>query len=273
MEAAASAAPGVGLLEATGHRILRGTERFRELGAFALITAGVALSRLGVGGRVIRPLVVGQIWNAGVRLLPMIGVLGAALGLVIIGQSLALLTTVGAERYIGIIMVTIVVRELGPLLTAILVIARSGTATVVELGTIRALGEVEALEALGIDPVHYLVVPRVIALAISVFCLTMYFVVVALVSGYVFAFFRDVPLLPSDYLGQLAANLRWEDFALLFFKTSLFGTLIGVVCCYHGLGRALRVEEVPRVATRAVAESVVGCALLDAVFLAGYVFP
>lgn len=272
MEAAARAAPGVGLLEAVGRRIIGATDVFRELGAFALITMGVAVSRLGVGGRVIRPLVVGQIWNAGVRLLPMIGFLAVALGLVIIGQTLTLLTTVGAERYIGIVMVTIVVRELGPLLTAILVIARSGTSTVVELGTVRALGEVEALESLAIDPVHYLVVPRVIGLATSVFCLTMYFVVVALVSGWVFAFFRDVPLLPSDYFGQLAANLRWEDFALLFLKTGLFGTLIGVVCCYHGLGHPLRVEEVSQVTTRAVVESVVGCALLDAVFLAGYVF-
>jgi phospholipid/cholesterol/gamma-HCH transport system permease protein len=270
VEAAASATP-VGPLEAIGHRIVRGTQVFRDLGAFALITAGVAVSRLG-GTRVIRPLVVGQIWNAGVRLLPMIGFLAIAVGFVIIGQSLALLTTVGAEQYIGILMVTIVVRELGPLLTAILVIARSGTSTVVELGTVRALGEVEALESLGIDPVHYMVVPRVIGLATAIFCLTMYFVVVTLVSGWVFAFLRDVPLLPSDYFGQLAANLRWQDFALLFLKTSLFGACVGVVCCFHGLGRPLRVEEVSRVTTRAVVESVVGCALLDAVFLAGYVF-
>lgn len=272
MDAAASAPPSTGLLETTGRQILRGTELIRELGAFALIVLAVAVSRLGVGRRVIRPLVAGQIWSGGVRLLPMIGFLALALGLVIIGQTLALLTTVGAERYIGIVMVAVVVRELGPLLTAILVIARSGTSTVVELGTVRALGEIEALESLGIDPIHYLVVPRVIGLATAVFCLTMYFVVIALVGGWLFAFFRDVPLKPADYFGQLAANLRWEDFALLFLKTTLFGALIGVVSCYHGLARALRVEEVPRVTTRAVVESVVGCVLLDAAFLAGYVF-
>lgn len=271
MEAGATPAPRR-LLETAGRQILLATNVFRELGAFALITLGVAVSRLTIGGHVIRRLIVAQIWDAGVRLLPMIGFLAAALGLVIIGQTLALLTTVGAERYIGIIMVTVVVRELGPLLTAILVIARSGTATVVELGTVRALGEVEALESLGIDPVHYLVVPRVIGIATSVFCLTMYFVVVALVSGWVFAFLRDVPLLPSDYFGQLAENLRWQDFVLLFLKTSLFGSVIGVVSCFHGLARPLRVEEVSRVATRAVVESVVGCVLLDAVFLVGYAF-
>jgi phospholipid/cholesterol/gamma-HCH transport system permease protein len=270
VEAAATAAPR--LLETAGRQLILGASVLRELGAFALITIGVAIGRLAIGGHVIRRLIVAQVWSAGVRLLPTIGFLAAALGLVIIGQTLALLTTVGAERHIGIIMVTVVVRELGPLLTAILVIARSGTATVVELGTVRALGEVEALESLGIDPVHYLVVPRVIGIATAVFCLTMYFVVVAVASGWVFAFLRDVPLRPAEYLGQLAANLRWQDFALLVLKTGLFGIVVGVVSCFHGLARPLRVEEISRVATRAVVESVVGCALLDALFLAGYVF-
>jgi phospholipid/cholesterol/gamma-HCH transport system permease protein len=260
------------LLETVGRQLILRANVLRELGAFALITIGVAIGRLSFGGHVIRRLIVAQVWSSGIHLLPMIGFLAAALGLVIIGQTLALLSTVGAERHIGIIMVTVVVRELGPLLTAILVIARSGTATVVELGTVRALGEVEALESLGIDPVHYLVVPRMIGIATAVFCLTMYFVIVALASGWIFAFLRDVPLRPAEYLGQLAVNLRWQDFALLLLKTGLFGLLVGVVTCFHGLERPLRVEELSRVTTRAVVDSVVGCALLDALFLAGYVF-
>jgi len=68
-------------------------------------------------------------------------------------------------------MVAVVVRELGPLLTAMLVLARSGSSNVIELGTARALGEVEALEALRIDPIHYVVMPRVIGMALAVFAL------------------------------------------------------------------------------------------------------
>src|SRR5207249_9259941 len=97
--------------------------------------------------------------------------------------------------YLGTIMVIVVVRELGPLLTALLVLARVGTANVVELGTARATGEVEALEALGIDPVHYLVVPRVVGMAVGLFALTVYLILGALVSGYLWAFIQDVPLL------------------------------------------------------------------------------
>src|SRR5438045_9161581 len=111
----------------------------------------------------------------------------AALGLVVIGQSVSWLTRVGAINYLGIIMVIVVVRELGPLSAALIVLARIGTANVVELGTARALGEVEALEALGIDPVHYVVVPRVLGLVIGVFSLTAYLILGSLLSGYLWA--------------------------------------------------------------------------------------
>ena len=99
--------------------------------------------------------------------MPVVFFLAFALGFVVIGQTVALLSRLGAEDMAGTIMVTVIVRELGPLVTALLVLARIGTATVIELGTARALGEVEALEALGIDPIHYLVMPRVLGLAIS----------------------------------------------------------------------------------------------------------
>ena len=112
-------------------------------------------------------------------------------------------------------MVVVVVRELGPLVTALLVLARIGTANVIELGTARAMGEVEALEALGIDPVHYLVVPRVIGMALGVFALTVYLILGALLSGYLWAFVQDVPLRPGDYFRQLASALSGLDFVLL----------------------------------------------------------
>src|SRR5207249_1471031 len=115
------------------------------------------------------PLIFHETARAGSKLLPMFIFISAALGLLVIGQSVSWLTRVGAINYLGAIMVIVVVRELGPLLTALLVLARVGTANVIELGTARAMGEVEALEALGIDPMHYLVMPRVIGMAVGVF--------------------------------------------------------------------------------------------------------
>jgi phospholipid/cholesterol/gamma-HCH transport system permease protein len=167
-------------------------------------------------------------------------------------------------------MVTVVVRELGPIMTALLVLARIGTAIVVELGTARALGEVEALEALAIDPIHYLVLPRVIGLAVSILGLTVYLILLALLSGYIFIFIQDVPLRPGDYFNQLAAALRWQDFALLALKTCSFGIVIAVVTCYQGLARQLHLDDVAQATTSAVVNSLVICVLLDGLFILVY---
>jgi phospholipid/cholesterol/gamma-HCH transport system permease protein len=193
-----------------------------------------------------------------------------ALGFLVVGQTVSALAKVGATDYLGSTMVVVIVRELGPLLTAMLVLARIGTANVIELGTARALGEVEALEALGIDPVHYLIVPRVIGMALGIFALTVYLILLALASGYLFAFLQDVALTPGDYFKQIAAALNWLDFALLALKTVLFGFFIGIVTCYHGLAQPLRLEEMSRVAVRAVTQGVFVCVLVDAVFIVLY---
>lgn len=240
------------------------------LGAFALITLGVLLKKSHVARPVIAPLVRHEISRAGVKLLPMFAFLALALGFLVIGQAVSWLTRVGAFSYLGTIMVVVVVRELGPLLAAVLVLARVGTANVIELGTARAMGEVEALEALGIDPIHYLVVPRVIGLALGMFSLTVYLILGALCSGYLWAFLQDVPILPGDYFRQLVGALRGLDFALLALKTCSFGFIIAIITCYHGLAQPLRLEEVSRATVRAVAQGVIAFVVLDALFILIY---
>ncbi len=259
-----------GYLNYAGRMLLRFLLTAQGLGAFALITLGVAFTKFNVATQVLRPMIHAEVRRAGLRLLPVVLFIGAALGFVIIGQTVALLQKFGASEFIGKAMVTVVVRELGPLAAALLVLARVGTATVIELGTSRAHGEVEALEALGIDPVHFLVVPRMIGMAVGTFALTIYLILTAVVSGYVFAFIQDVPILPSDYFRQLAGALMWEDFALLALKTVGFGVVISIVSCYQGLAQPLRLEEVSFATTRAVLHSVVACVLLDAVFIVVY---
>jgi phospholipid/cholesterol/gamma-HCH transport system permease protein len=240
------------------------------LGAFALITFGVMLQKHGVANNVMRPRIRQEISRAGVAMLPMFGFVALALGFLVVGQTVSALAKVGAISYLGSTMVIVVVRELGPLLAATLVLARVGTANVIELGTARALGEVEALEALGIDPVHYLIVPRVIGMALGIFSLTVYLILGALGSGYLFAFLQDVPLTPGDYFKQITEALGWLDFALLALKTVAFGFFIATVTCYHGLAQPLRLEDVSRVAVRAVTQGVIVCVLIDALFIILY---
>ena len=230
------------------------------LGAFALITLGVMLKKSGVARNVMGPRIRQEIVRAGVALMPMFMFVAFALGFLVIGQTVSALARVGATGYLGSTMVIVVVRELGPLLTAMLVLARVGTAHVIELGTARATGEVEALEALGIDPVHYLIVPRVWGMMAGIFSLTVY----------LWAFLQDVPLTPGDYFKQLTEALGWLDFALLALKTVAFGFFIAIVTCYHGLAQPLRLEEVSRVAVRAVTQGVIVCILIDMLFILLY---
>ncbi len=240
------------------------------LAAFALITLGVILRKSGVAGNVIRPRIRQEIARSGVALLPMFLFVALALGFLVVGQTVSALARVGAFSYLGSAMVIVVVRELGPLLAAMLVLTRVGSAHVIELGTARALGEVEALEALGIEPVHYLIVPRVIGVALGVFSLTIFLIIGVLGSGYVFAFMAKAPLAPGDYFKQIADALGWKDFALLGLKTIGFGFFIAIVTCYHGLAQPLRLEDVSRVAVRAVTQGVIVCVLIDAVFIVLY---
>jgi phospholipid/cholesterol/gamma-HCH transport system permease protein len=253
-----------------GRVILRILRTIHGLGAFALITLGVTVTKFWKASGVVHPLIFGQVYRAGVRLLPIVTFMATALGVVVIGQTVSLLNRVGAQDYAGIVMVTVIVRELGPLVTALLVLARIGTAIVIELSTNRATGEVEALEALGIDPIHYLVMPRVLGLAISIFSLTVYMIIVALLAGYLFAFVQDVPLQPGEYFNQLANSLRYQDFALLALKSVSFGAVIAVVTCYQGLARPVRLDEVADVTTKAVVESVIACVVLDLLFIIVY---
>ena len=89
-------------------------------------------------------------------------------------------------------------------------------------------------------------------------------------SGYLWAFLQNVPLKPGEYFAQLAGALRVLDFVMLALKTSLFGVIIAVVTCYHGLAQPLRLEEVSAVTIRAVTQSIILCLLLDALFIVVY---
>ena len=221
-----------------------------RLGAFILITLATAARRHRDNSEVMRPQVLGEIHRCGVRLLPIISFLGVILGVVFVGQTVSLMEQFGAGNFTGTFIVTVFLREMVPMIAGLLVLARVGTASVVELGTARALGEVEALEALGIDPIHYLVVPRVIGFAVAVVSLSAYLILISLGSGYLFAYARGLKASPI--------------------KTLLFGALTGWVICYQGLARAMTLEEVGPATTRTVAVCVVGCLMIDALFITVY---
>ena len=250
-----------------GFSLLRFVDNVRRIGAFSLITFGVAVTKAFVAHRVMLPAAQQQLARSGVRLLPIIAFIGGAVGFVIVGQTLSLLARVGQVDLTGQMLVMVIVREVAPFVAALVVLARVGTATVVELGTARAMGEVETLEVLGIDPIHFLVVPRVIGLTCSVVALTVYLTLITLASGWVFAVLADLPYPLAVYLGQIAGALQWHDFVLVGAKATAFGAVSALTVCYHGLARPIRLEDVSIATTRTVAHCVVAFGLIDGVFL------
>lgn len=273
-EAHASGASGAGRRVARGMAWVpwlgTGIDTARQVGAFTLIAFGTLATQRRHATRVIGPMVQAQVARSGVRVLPIICFLGVAIGALIVSQTTLLLVQVGQSNLVGSLLATVVVRELAPLTAALVVLARVGTATVAELGMARAMGEVEALEALGIDPVHYLVVPRLVGMSAAIVCLTAYLVLTALGAGYVVAFARGLSMTPADFAGAVAGALSWVDFPLLALKTAGFGVLTSMIICFHGLARPLRMEEVGDATTRTVAHTVVACVLLDGLFVPVY---
>jgi phospholipid/cholesterol/gamma-HCH transport system permease protein len=145
----------------------------------------------------------------------------------------------------------VVVREVGPLFTSVLVVARSGTAIASELGSMRITREITALEVMGIDPMRYLVAPRVIGTAVSVFALTFYFEVITVLGGYLLAG-PGGAMTFAAYLRSVLEAMGFMDVWVSLLKSAAFGLIIGAVCAFQGLTVEKSITQIPQKTTRAV---------------------
>jgi phospholipid/cholesterol/gamma-HCH transport system permease protein len=213
------------------------------------------------GARTIFSVLAQQVYFTGFQALPLISILALGSGALVILQSTTQLALVGGPQMMGSLLVIIVVREMGPLLTALVVIARSGTAVASEIGNMRANREIEALEVMGINPLSYIVFPRLAGGVISVLCLAVYFNLIALIGGYLFvqclpfAAVKSVSL--SFYLDSVLQAFDSSDLWLFFLKNTFSGVIIFVVCCHQGLCVRKSPTEVPVMTTQAVVKSIV----------------
>lgn len=196
-----------------------------------------------------------QIYFTGFQALPIISLLALASGSIVILQSSLQLSLLGGGDLIGDLLIAVIVREVAPLLTALVVIARSGTAVASELGSMRVNREIEALEVMGIHPLSYIVFPRLAGGVVSVLCLAIYFILMALLGGYaVTRFLHEMPF--SFYTASLAQAFTAEDVALFLVKNLFSGAVIFVVCCFQGMSVKQSPHEVPQVTTKAVVHSI-----------------
>jgi len=252
-------------VEALGQRAARGLSQLGALARFFFLTAGAWGSLPGAGRRVALRVFVNQMWFTALQAVPLVIVLSGILSYLLISQAVRELGRIGATELLGTLMVVAIVRELGPLLTALTVTGRSGTAIAAELATNKVMGEVDALEGMGIDPVHYLVLPRFGGAIVSVFGLILVFDLVAIMAGLVAASANGMS--SGRYFDIVLSSLSLRDTWLTIAKGLVFGAIIGVVPSFHGLRVGRATTEVPVAASRAVVTSIVAIFLASALFV------
>ena len=209
----------------------------------------------GKGFSLVWEITLRQIYFTGVEALKVITLVSLALGTVVIVESASQMRLLGGTQFLSTILVVVILRELGPLLTAFIVIGRSGTAIATELGNMVIAHELEAIRAMGINPVYFIVTPRIIGVSVAVVCLTLYFNAVAFVGGFLVSEF----ILPTDspvFLRELIVSITITDLVFGILKSVIFGLLIALICTYHGLTVRYSSIEVPQVATRGVVSAI-----------------
>ncbi|MBU0599469.1 ABC transporter permease [bacterium] len=196
-----------------------------------------------------------QIRFTGINALPLVNKLALLLGIVVIIQAATYLPKIGASDYIGSIITLVIIRELGPLMVAFIVIGRSGTAIATELCSMKINHEINALEVMGINPYQFIIIPRLLGVAISVFCLVVYFDVIALGGGYLVSYLKiKLPLIA--FMSGLKQSLALKDLILSGVKGLLFGFTIATIGCYQGLIIKGSLTEIPQAATKTVVRSI-----------------
>lgn len=201
-----------------------------------------------------------QIYFTGLEAARIIIIISLVLGTIIIAQVVSLAGHNGSLS--GKILVWVVLRELAPLLTAIIVIARSGTAIATELGAMKINGEITSIEMMGIPAPRYLILPRITGVTLSVLVLTVYFVLTAFAGGFLMV--STVWHLPFDQFMQgILSALGLKELLIVPLKSILFGLAISSICCRYGLSVGTSSTEIPQAATKAVMASLMSVFVLD----------
>jgi phospholipid/cholesterol/gamma-HCH transport system permease protein len=208
--------------------------------------------------------------KAGVNAVGITGLLGFLIGLIIAFQSAASLQKFGAEVFVADLVVLGLLRELGPLITAVVLASRSGSAFAAEIGTMKVNEEIDALTTMAVDPVQYLVLPRVVAAVLILPLLTMFNELFGLIGcGLVMASW-NVPV--ETYVDRVREAATLTDLFSGLVKTLVFGALIGGLGCLRGLQTQTGPSAVGDSATRAVVSGIIAIIVADGLFAVAYYF-
>jgi phospholipid/cholesterol/gamma-HCH transport system permease protein len=223
------------------------------------------------GGRLRWQAAISQAMEVGVRALPILSLITFFIGLILALQSAYELRRLGALSYVPAAVAVSLTRELGPLITAILVIGRSGSAFAAEIGTMRVTEEIDALETMAIEPVDFLVAPKFVAMILMMPCLTIWANAMGILGGSLFGV-AQADFTWFRYLHGSLDSLFLRDVMTGLIKSVMFGITITAVGCYEGLSTGGGAEEIGRSTTKSVVISIFLVIAVDLVFTAIFFF-
>lgn len=212
-----------------------------------------------------------QMNQIGVTSLPLVFLTALFTGMVLSLQSAYQLQLFAAEQFTSDLVALSMTRELGPVLTAMVVAGRVGASIAAEIGTMKVTEQVDALRALATDPIRYLVVPRLVAGFFMLFFLTIYADCIGMLGGYLIAVFK-LGISSHQYIKRSIHILTIKDIMTGLYKAFIFGTVISTVGCYFGFQTEGGAAGVGRSTTLAVVTALVLIIALDCFFTAAFYF-
>jgi phospholipid/cholesterol/gamma-HCH transport system permease protein len=192
-----------------------------------------------------------QIWFIGFQSTLVIFLTGAFTGMVLGLQGFYTLNRFGSAALLGPMVALSLIRELGPVLSALMVTGRAGSAMTAEIGIMRTSEQIDAIELMGLNPYRYLVVPKFVAGIIALPLLTAIFDVVGIFGGFLVGG-KLLGLGEGTYFGEMANYLDMKDVAVGIYKSLSFGVVVTWVCCYKGFHSGFGAEGVSKATTQAV---------------------
>lgn len=203
--------------------------------------------------------------HTGLRCLPILGLLSFLIGIVLAYQGAEQLRRVGAEIYVVNLLGLSILREIGILITAIIVAGRSGSAFTAQIGTMKVNQEIDAMRTIGLDPIEMLVVPRILALMLVMPLLTFFANMIALLGGATMSYILlDINF--YQFVTQMRIPIDFWDATVAMIKAPVFALVIGMVGCYEGLLVSGSAESVGLRTTKSVVESIFLVIVLNAFF-------
>jgi phospholipid/cholesterol/gamma-HCH transport system permease protein len=212
-----------------------------------------------------------QAKKIGVDSLPIVSLVSLFIGMIMALQTAYIMQKMSSEIYIASIVAVSLTRELGPVITALIVAGRSGAGITAELGTMNVTEQVDALVTLGSNPIKYLVVPRFLSLTFMLPVLTLFSDAIGIFGGYLIAVYR-LSIRSSLYMNMTFQTLVYKDLFTGLIKTIFFGMIIALIACYEGLNVQGGAEGVGKATTKSVVNAFIMIIAADCFFTALFYF-